>query len=125
MDGTYFIKAQNCLEKLNILKMKLLLQLNFDIYNLEINIGHQYEKCNYGMSESASDVFSSLEELEEKISKATKMSLVHMAGYVTQKDPTESENDLLEETTYFQEYGSFTHDLDRGSLNIPADRVCQ
>ena len=54
------------------------------------------------------------------------MSLVHIAGYITRKDPELSENQLLEQTTfYYQEYGKFIDSLDRGGLNIPYDCCCQ
>ena len=126
MGGTYFITVQNCMEKLVITKTKLLLQLNADVYNFSVDIGHHCEKCKYLMDENASEVFHSLEELESKIPDATKMSLCHMAGYVTQKDPAETKEYLLDTTTfYFQKYGKYTDSLDRGGLKVPTDRACQ
>ena len=124
--GTYFITVQNCMEKLDIAKTKLLLQLNADVYNFTEDIGHYCEKCKYFMDEHASEIFHSLEQLEGEIPDATKMSLCHMAGYVTRKDPAETEERLLGTTTfYFQKYGKFTNSLDRGGLKVPTDTACQ
>ena len=126
MGGTYFITVQNCMEKLDITKTRLLLQLNADVFNYSVDIGHHCEKCKYLMDENASEVFDSLEELENKIPDATKMSLCHMAGYVTRKDPEETEEHLLETTTfYFEKYGKFTDSLDRRGLKVPTDTACQ
>ena len=54
------------------------------------------------------------------------MSLVYIAGYITRKDPELTENQLLEQSTfYYQKYGKFIASLDRGGLNIPSDGCCQ
>ena len=59
-------------------------------------------------------------------STATKMSLVHIAGYVTRNDEALDEDHLLDVTTfYYQKYRDFTKELDRGGLNIPSDSSCQ
>ena len=63
---------------------------------------------------------------EDKISVDNKMSLVHIAGYVTRKDLALTEEKLLGATTfYYQKYGKYTDTLDRGGLNIPTDSACQ
>ena len=47
--------------------------------------------------------------------KETKMTLVHVAGYVTRKDPAPSEEELFDVTTfYYKEFGGYTSSLDRG-----------
>ena len=105
------------MEKLDINKMKLLLKLNADVANLNVNIGHECEKCNFKPDDDTSSLFGCLSTLEDKMCRETKMSLVHMAGYVTRNDAEESEDDLLEVTTfYFQKYGDYTKKLDRGCL---------
>ena len=54
------------------------------------------------------------------------VALVYVAGYVTRKDGTLSEEHLLDLTTfYFQKYGDYTHSVDRGGLNVPSDNACQ
>ena len=114
------------MEKLDINKTKLLLKLNADVANLNVNIGHECEKCNFKPDDDTSSLFSCLSTLEDKMCRETKMSLVHMAGYVTRNDAEESEDDLLEVTTfYFQKYGDYTKKLDRGCLNIPNYVACQ
>ena len=78
------------------------------------------------MDEEGAEVFDNLPELENKIPLDTKMSLVHIAGYVTRKDPELSEEALLSETQfYYQRYGDYTDGLDRGGLNVPTDYPCQ
>ena len=71
-------------------------------------------------------MFDNLEHLEKKIPDETKISLCHIAGYVTRKDEAIAEQLLLNETTfYYQKYGKFTESLDRGGLKIPTDSACQ
>ena len=54
------------------------------------------------------------------------MSLFHIAGYVTCKDESEGEEDLLNETMFYAtKYGNYTDGLNRGKLKIPVDRCCQ
>ena len=61
-----------------------------------------------------------------KIPLEVKMSLFHIAGYVTRKDPPLEEEDLLENTNFYSvKYGQYTSNLDRGLLKIPHDRACQ
>ena len=75
---------------------------------------------------SVYQTFDNLPAIEDKICRETKMSLVHMAGYVTRKDDKLSEEELFNATTfYYNEYGDFTRKLDRGGLNVPTDNICQ
>ena len=61
------------------------------------------------MSEEAAEVFDGLPELENFISTEDKMSLGHIAGYVTRNDEAVSEKVLLGHTNfYFNKYGQFT-----------------
>ena len=124
--GTYFVSVQQTMEKLRIMKTKVLLRLDpHCVDNLKADIGHQCDKCGYLMDENASYVFDSLDCLEDNIALETKMSLVHIAGYVTRKDFA-TETDLIDTTTfYFQKYGEYTKLLDRGGLKIPTDDACQ
>lgn len=123
--GTYFLSVQQVMEKLSINKTKLLLRLNENVHNLDVVNGHQCDNCGYLLDEKSAEVFDNMPELEEKISKETKMSLVHMAGYVTRHDDL-SERELLDVTTfYYQKYGDYTKSLDRGGLKVPSDTACQ
>ena len=125
--GTYFVSALSTLEKLDIMKAKLLLKLNADdVLKLDTDAGHSCAKCGYKMDEEICEVFDHLPEFEEKISRDNKMSLVHIAGYVTRHDSEPTEEDLLNTTTFYhQKYGDYTDTLDRGWLNIPTDNACQ
>jgi len=126
MGGTSVITSQNCVEKLHISKTRLLLKFDVDISQYSVDIGHHCERCGYWMDEKASETFDCLEQLKDTLSHATKMSLVHIAGYVTRKDDEIDEEQLLNETTfYYQKYGEFTNSLDRGGLKVPTDSACQ
>ena len=78
------------------------------------------------MNEEICELFDHLSYHEDKISVDNKMSLVHIAGYVTRKDIELTEEQMLETTTfYYQKYGKYTDTLDRGWLNVPTDNACQ
>ena len=77
------------------------------------------------MDETITQTFDNLPKLEDKICRETKMSLVHMAGYVSRKDDELTEEELLNATTfYYDEFGEYTKKLDRGGLNVPTDNIC-
>ena len=58
------------------------------------------------MSEEAAEVFGDLPELENFISTEDKMSLMHIAGYITRNDEAVSEKVLLGHTnSYFNKHG--------------------
>ena len=80
--GANFLSAQQMLEKLDIMKAKLLLKLNAaDAIRLNTEVGHSCSKCAYMMDEDTCDLFDTLPELEGKITVDNKMSLVHIAGW--------------------------------------------
>ena len=94
--------------------------------NLPTELGHMCLQCSYRLDEQGSEVFDNLVQLENSLTISTKTALVYIAGYVTRKDEELPEKDLLDVTTfYFEKYGSYTDELDRGQLNIPTDRACQ
>ena len=51
------------------------------------------------------------------------MGLVYIAGYIVGKD--ENGNDADDSHFYYNKYGSFTDNLNRGRLRLPGDKVCQ
>ena len=123
--GTYFLTCQQVMEKLDINKTKLLLRLNANLDNLSVNIGHECDQCGFWLDDESAEVFDNLEYLEGKVLKETKMSLVHIAGYVTRRDHL-TEKQLFDTTTsYYQKYGDYTKSMDRGGLNVPSDSACQ
>ena len=124
--GTYFITVQQIMEKSDINRARLLASLNVDIDDPELSAGHKCEQCNYKMTEEQLEIFDTLETLEESMKKETKMALVHIAGYVTRRDPAPSEDELLDVTTfYYKKFGGYTSSLDRGNLNVPTDKAVQ
>ena len=123
--GTYFITVQQILEKVNIQKTKLLLNCT-SMENLHTELGHMCLQCSYRLDGQGSELFDNLVQLENSLTISTKTALVYIAGYVTRKDEELPEKDLLEVTTfYFEKYGSYTDELDRGQFNIPTDSACQ
>ena len=61
------------MEKLGINKTKLMLKLNADVWNMNVNIGHECDQCDYLLDDESAEVFDSLSELEEKVCKETMM----------------------------------------------------
>ena len=123
--GTYFISVQQVIEKVRIKQSSLLLSLNVNIDEFNVESGHECMSCSYFLCEEGSEIFDKLEELELSIPLETKMSL-DVAGYVTRKDTELTENQMLEQTTFYhQKYGKLADSLDRGGLNIPSDCSCQ
>ena len=114
------------MEKVRIKNASLLLKSGVDLDKLSVQSGHKCASCLYKLSEEDEEIFDGLPDLEEFIPIDVKMSLVHIAGYVTRNDAQLSEKDLLDHTTfYYQKFGRFTQFLDRGGLKIPTDRSCQ
>ena len=121
--GAYLITVQQVIEKKNIQQTKLLLKYQ-DILEDGI-IGHNCNLCKLEFTEEIAEIYDCLLELEEKISIEDKMSLFHIAGYVSRKD-VPSDEDLFNVTTFYAErYGGYTNELDRGHLNIPDDKCTQ
>ena len=124
--GAYFLTVQQIVEKVRIKNASLLLKSGVDLDKLSVQSGHKCASCLYKLSEEDEEIFDGLPDLEEFIPIDVKMSLVHIAGYVTRNDAQLSEKDLLDHTTfYYQKFGRFTQFLDRGGLKIPTDRSCQ
>ena len=119
--GTYFITVQNVIQKLHIEKTRLLLHLKIDVFELDEDIGHKCDKCLYVLDSEKCDVFDALVHLENSVSTDVKMALVYIAGYVTRKD----DPNIDDTQYYYQKFGSFLKNLDRGGLNVPTDTYCQ
>ena len=124
--GTYFITVQQVIEKVNIEKTSLLLALQTDIDSLQTSAGHKCSSCEFKLREQDVDIFDSLDILEDFLPIDNKMAMVHIAGYVTRKDPAPTEEEMLDVTTFYhQKYGGYVDDYDRGQLNIPTDKAVQ
>nr|XP_047123670.1 uncharacterized protein LOC124806644 [Hydra vulgaris] len=117
--GTYFLSVQQVIEKLRIKYASLLLKLNVDIDNFNVKSGHQCALCDYKLSEDCCEILDNLQDLESSIADDVKMSLIHIAGYVTPNDKEQTDYELLDQTMfYFQKYGQFSKFLDRGGLKF-------
>ena len=119
--GTYFINAQQILEKVNLMKTKVLLRLNLDVSGLNSESGHTCEKCVFHWTHELCELIESLPEIENSVKTEVKCSLVYIAGYVIRKDTNLKEDSFR----YFEKYGGFTSSLSRGGLVQAGDCACQ
>ena len=123
--GAYFITVKQVFENLAINKAKLLLKQGTDFEDLPADAGQKCERCKLEMTNELLETLHSLEALEKRIDKETMMSLVYIAGYVF-RNLTLKDDELSQTTTfYYQKYGSFQADIDRGGLQVPTDMACQ
>ena len=92
--------------------------------------GHSCANCGYLLDECASEIFDNLNELESSLSEDIKSKhkiCFYIPGYVARHDKqyfTENFEDG-ETKFYYETYGKYTQELNRGGLNIPPDRICQ
>ena len=122
--GTYFLSVQQVIEKLHIKHASLLLKLNVDIDNFNVKSGHKCALCHYKLSEDCCEILDILQDLESTIADDVKMSLIHIAGYVTQSDKERTDYELLDQTMfYYQKYGQFS--TDHIFDNRATDNSCQ
>ena len=117
--GTYFINVRQVLEKLHIQQTRLLLKMD-GLIDIEV-MGHRCEACEYILSEDEKDLLFRLDTLEGSIQKDTKMALVYIAGYST-KDQLPIEDATFD---YYNKYGQFQMQIDRGKLKIAEDHHVQ
>ena len=69
------------------------------------------------------DIMDFLPKMQYSISEDSMMALVYIAGFLIAKDKEQINED--DSHFYYEKYGSFTADLNRGNLHIPGDSVCQ
>ena len=74
------------MEKVRIKQASFLLKSKTDIDTESVVSCHQCSACAYKLSEEDSETFDGLAKLEEFTPDDPKMSLVHIAGYVTRND---------------------------------------
>ena len=112
------------MEKLNISKAKLL-KLNSETVNdlYQIESGHYCDKCSFKLTKQMRDIMDFLPEMQSSISKDSMMGLVYIAGFLIAKDKEQINED--DSHFYYEKYGSFTVDLNCGSLHISGDSVCK
>ena len=73
------------------------------------------------MTENMCPIFDNLPEFENHLPMETKMTLVYISGYVARHEDHSPENTFM----YYEKYDLFLSDMNRGSLNIPHDSVCE
>ena len=117
--GTYFITIQNVIQKLQIQKTRLLLHLGVDV--LDNDDVHACSKCDFALNDDHFRLIESLGKMEDKLSEDVKMALVYIAGYISSKDPENECNSFF----YYEEYGAYVKNMNRGGLNVPDDACCQ
>ena len=121
LGGTCFTSIQQVLEKVTIYHTKLLLKFEKSS-DVLANLGsdHSCPKCKILPIEGISNVIDSSPALCDLLTVDIKMSLVYIVGYIIRED----ENP--DDTFYFYEaYGNFVKDINRGGLTIPGDKVCK
>ena len=62
-------------------------------------------KCNYDLKSDESNLFDEHSSLETFVNRETKINLVHIAGYVSRKNPSEVDEGTYD---YYEMYGGYT-----------------
>ena len=115
------MSVRQVIEKLRIQKTRLLLALDA-MEGIEPETKHMCENCDYKLNDNGLMAFEMIGELEDSLKDAEKQSLVYIAGYVTRRDECNMEEDTFH---YFNTYGKFQQEIDRGRLNKSNDRAAQ
>ena len=86
------------------------------------NLGsdHSFPKCKFLQSEGVCNVIDNLPALCDSLTVDIKMSTVYIAGYIIREDKNPDDTFY-----FFESYGNFVKDINRGGLTIPGDKVCQ
>ena len=73
------------------------------------------------MTENMCTIFDNLPEFENHSPTETKMTPVYIAGFVTRHEDPSPEDTFM----HYENYDHFLSDMNRGSLKIPHDSVCE
>ena len=123
--GTYFITVQQIMEEMAIQKTKICLRFgDGSLLNTTDNHGHSAYacvKCSFIMTENMCTIFDNLPEFENHLPRETKMALVYIAGYVARHEDHSPEDTFM----YYEKYGHFLSDMNRGSSKTPHGSVCE
>ena len=90
-----FISTQQVTKKLRIEKAKLQIMLDHSMVDSSVVRSHQCEDCNYDLKSDESNLFDELSSLEAFVNRETKINLVHTAGYVSRKNPSEVKTHMI------------------------------
>jgi len=118
--GVYFISAQQAVQKMHIYHAKLLLRFDADFSDCSEH--HNCVGCSRKLTEAESEIFDMLDDLEVSMKEDSKMGCVYVAGYIVHKTEIDHSEDTFE---YFDMYGRYLKELNRGGLKIPGDTLCQ
>ena len=118
--GTYFINAQSVLQKVAIYHAKLALRMDFKLDD-QSSDQHQCTFCNRKLTYQESEVLDNLYDLEEQLSDNTLNAMVYIGGYIENKQAKSNEDT----TFYYDRYGQYLNNLNRGKLTIPDDSTVQ
>jgi len=122
--GTYFITSKCVFDKIRIQKSKIFLQFNDRNDLTEIDSKHICEKCTFSPTDELLENLSQITligDIENLLSTDSIMALVYIAGYVIRHDDLSSDESFL----FYERYGDYMKQLNRGGLTIPGDCVCQ
>ena len=98
-------------------KTKLLLNLDVNSDGFSI---HSCDKCGYLLDEDKCNILDSLPDLEKKLPSDIIMTLIYLAGYVGRND-----DETHDTYFYYEIYGNYLKDKNRGGLKTPCDAICQ
>ena len=59
-------------------------------------MSHLCENCNYDLKSDEWNLFDELSSLEAFVNRETKINLVHIAAYVSRKNPSEVDEDTYD-----------------------------
>ena len=110
LGGTYFITAQQVIEKATIWKTKLSLKLNVQVQDMDVESTHVCTMCTYRLSEEQCEQVDYLSEEENILADDEKIYLIYIAGYIIRKKLVTPEDSFF----CYEKYGSYPKQLDRG-----------
>ena len=113
-----FVTVVNVIEKICTEKTNLFIQWNVDVKEYNFDPSYNCSKCGYLPDEMACQTFDNLPDLETKISKDIKKSLLYITGYVRRKNCLTKENISNNTSFYFQEYGNFLKEINCDSFKL-------
>ena len=67
------------------------MKLDKDVRDSDLDHDHACCKCWYELSDAALETLETVYELEQSVSDEIKMSLIHIAAYVTRRDECSDE----------------------------------
>ena len=82
--------------------------MNDELVSFSERSTHQSQNCYYVLNNGESELFDELPYLESELSEQIMANIVHIAGYPSQKSPSEIEGETYH---YYERHGSSTNSL--------------